>query len=477
MDYLTQEVVVRNNSFINVVMIYCEEMASREVTNEDLVHDFIENPFGSGERRVIYDGPWIPIRGTVTGSFNEPLIAMITVEGTPPFGLSTNRYGNFAVNVPKNGVLHFDFRSVPSQKIILDDQQVINVVMETHLLADDDEILMFHLEHQNSLLMEAKSLRDDYIVVRTETQHRTDGILCRCCSSPITSKTIAGTITNLENQPMRGVSISLKEANSWTPTNLDGQFTRVARITQTTDAVELELSAWGRFPQTIDITNDTVQTVPMIVDREFVDTFIENTLRGQAKRESMNRVTGTITDKLGEPLSGGVVFVKEDRRIGAVTNIDGEFTLNNVPPNSTLQFSFLGFISQEIAVDNRQVIDVMMEEDRELLGDIIVTTGPTPSRFLAEPTTITGIVTNLQNEPMEGVRVTVNGTDRRTVTDRYGRYSILVSRNQTMRFHITAYYVEEVRIDNQQEVDVVMERYDLSQYQPVVHLEKQPCFE
>ena len=290
MDYQTQEIVVTHSTRINVVMIYCEEMASREVTDEDLVHDFIETTFGS----VINNAPRIPIRVTVTGSFNEPLLALITVEGRTP--TPTNLRGHFVASVPENGVILIEYPGVPSQKIVHDGQQEINVVMETHLLPDDDERLIWNLEFQNSLLMEAKSLRDEYFVVRTETTQRFGDNnfirVCTCCLSPTTSQTISGTVTNLENEPIGGVDVLLIEENWWTRrTNSVGHFifSRSAVKIANMDPVELEISAWGRYPQTISIPNGTVQTtVPMIVDREFVDTFIENTLRGQAKRESMN---------------------------------------------------------------------------------------------------------------------------------------------------------------------------------------------
>ena len=72
-------------------------------------------------------------------------------------------------------------------------------------------------------------------------------------------------------------------------------------------------------------------------------------------------VSGIVNDHLGVPLPGVSVLVKE-KITGTTSNIDGKYSLN-VPENAILQFSFIGFVSQEIAVENRQEINVVMEEE------------------------------------------------------------------------------------------------------------------
>lgn len=58
-------------------------------------------------------------------------------------------------------------------------------------------------------------------------------------------------------------------------------------------------------------------------------------------------VTGTVTDETGFLIPGASVVV-QGTTIGTVTDASGEFTLQNVPENATLQISFLGYISQNI---------------------------------------------------------------------------------------------------------------------------------
>jgi len=91
----------------------------------------------------------------------------------------------------------------------------------------------------------------------------------------------------------------------------------------------------------------------------------------QAEQNTV-RVTGTVTSATdGTPLPGLSIIVK-GTSIGTVTNSDGNYTLN-VPADGTLVFSFVGFRTQEVAVQGRNVIHVVMEESVEALEEVIVT--------------------------------------------------------------------------------------------------------
>lgn len=83
-----------------------------------------------------------------------------------------------------------------------------------------------------------------------------------------------------------------------------------------------------------------------------------------------HKVTGTVTDETGATMIGMTVIVK-GTTVGATTDIDGHYEIE-VPSDGILSFSYLGYQSQEIAVDGRDVIDVRMLPDTELLTDAIV---------------------------------------------------------------------------------------------------------
>ena len=72
-------------------------------------------------------------------------------------------------------------------------------------------------------------------------------------------------------------------------------------------------------------------------------------------------VTGVVTEKAtGYPAIGVSVLVK-GTTIGTVTSMDGDYSLSNVPANATLVFSYVGMLTQERAVGNRTIINVMIE--------------------------------------------------------------------------------------------------------------------
>ena len=81
-------------------------------------------------------------------------------------------------------------------------------------------------------------------------------------------------------------------------------------------------------------------------------------------------VSGTVTDTYGEPLPGVTVSV-EGNTTGSVTDLDGKFSIS-VPEGSTLIFSFIGFETQRIAVGDRSVIDVTLNEDLASLDEVVV---------------------------------------------------------------------------------------------------------
>lgn len=74
-----------------------------------------------------------------------------------------------------------------------------------------------------------------------------------------------------------------------------------------------------------------------------------------------HQVQGSVTDRTtGEPLAGATVVVK-GTSVGTATGIDGTYSLSVPSSQDTLVFSFVGFISQEIAINGRSQIDVGLE--------------------------------------------------------------------------------------------------------------------
>ena len=83
-------------------------------------------------------------------------------------------------------------------------------------------------------------------------------------------------------------------------------------------------------------------------------------------------VSGTVTDPTGDTLIGVSVSVKGNQTQGTATDLDGHYSLSNVPADATLVFSYVGFHAVEEKVAGRTRIDVTMHEDSELLDEVVV---------------------------------------------------------------------------------------------------------
>lgn len=81
-------------------------------------------------------------------------------------------------------------------------------------------------------------------------------------------------------------------------------------------------------------------------------------------------VSGTVKDHNGEPLPGAAVILSGTTR-GVNTELDGSFVIS-APANGTLVFSLIGYEEQQVAIEGRKSIDVVLREDSELLDDVIV---------------------------------------------------------------------------------------------------------
>ena len=83
-------------------------------------------------------------------------------------------------------------------------------------------------------------------------------------------------------------------------------------------------------------------------------------------------VKGKVTsDENGEPIPGVNVLIK-GTSIGTVTDIEGDYTINAPDEDGILVFSFVGYVSEEIPIDNRSVIDVALVTDIQSLQEVVV---------------------------------------------------------------------------------------------------------
>ncbi len=81
-------------------------------------------------------------------------------------------------------------------------------------------------------------------------------------------------------------------------------------------------------------------------------------------------VSGTVSDVNG-PLPGASV-VLQGTTTGTQTDFDGNYTLSNVDPNGTLVFSYIGYSTQEVAINGQTTINVVLQEDAQALDEVVI---------------------------------------------------------------------------------------------------------
>ncbi|MCM1522110.1 MAG: TonB-dependent receptor [Muribaculaceae bacterium] len=82
-------------------------------------------------------------------------------------------------------------------------------------------------------------------------------------------------------------------------------------------------------------------------------------------------VSGTVEDPSGDPMIGATVIV-DGSKDGVATDIDGNFTLKNISPKAKLKVSYIGYKTEEVAVNGQTNIKVVLTEDAEVLEDVVV---------------------------------------------------------------------------------------------------------
>ncbi len=112
---------------------------------------------------------------------------------------------------------------------------------------------------------------------------------------------------------------------------------------------------------------------------------------------AQDRITGTVTSADdGLPLPGASVIVS-GTTIGTTTDFDGIYTLEEVPSDATLVFSYIGFLKAEIPVNGQSIINLAMQADAQQLDEVILTGYATERKA-----DLTGAVTVVDLGPVEG---------------------------------------------------------------------------
>ncbi|RDV15643.1 TonB-dependent receptor [Pontibacter diazotrophicus] len=115
----------------------------------------------------------------------------------------------------------------------------------------------------------------------------------------------------------------------------------------------------------------------------------------------LNRsIRGQVTSEGGDPLPGVSVIVK-GTTVGASTDVEGRFSINNIPADAnTLVFRYLGFADQEVRIGERNIIDVTLTASSRSIEEVVVVGYGTQTRE-----ELTGSIASVTAEALEDIPV------------------------------------------------------------------------
>ena len=128
--------------------------------------------------------------------------------------------------------------------------------------------------------------------------------------------------------------------------------------------------------------------------------FVVLSLMAVSAMFAQQAVTGVVLDsETGEPVIGASVVVKDAGGIGAATDVNGRFSLSNVPAGGkTLVVSYIGMVTKEVPV--KSVMKIFLDPESRALNEQIVVAYGTQSRH-----SFTGAATTVSGEKIEQVQV------------------------------------------------------------------------
>lgn len=114
----------------------------------------------------------------------------------------------------------------------------------------------------------------------------------------------------------------------------------------------------------------------------------ENNARQQAKT-----ITGTVVDAGGEPIIGANIRIK-GTTTGTITDIDGNFSIE-AEPKSVIEISYIGYLTQEMVINNQKSIRILLREDTKTLDEVVVI-----GYGVQKKADLTGSVANINTEKL-----------------------------------------------------------------------------
>ncbi len=226
--------------------------------------------------------------------------------------------------------------------------------------------------------------------------------------------TIIGLVQDTNNTPLQNITveeftINDRSTGTSTQTDADGKWA----MTMSTLDNTLVIGATSDYNEWRGTGNDLVQNGDYELDgkaRIYKTTLTkkqnapDNSSGGPTQQsEKQITISGTVTDQNGEPLPGVNIRTQNDDTKGTSTDINGTFTLNNVPHNARILFSYVGFLGHE-CVANECGQNIVLQENAKTLQDAEII-AQRPNTTISTPNNLTIDTTGAATIPADKVKL------------------------------------------------------------------------
>ncbi|MEI7828983.1 MAG: TonB-dependent receptor, partial [Prolixibacteraceae bacterium] len=157
--------------------------------------------------------------------------------------------------------------------------------------------------------------------------------------------------------------------------------------------------------QSIEVSAATIDDIlKKVLDENYTYKILDKNIvvtKGnlEGSQQQTRKVSGKVTDSSGATLPGVSVVVR-GTTLGVITDIDGNYTISNLPENAILEFSFVGMKSQELAVAGKITINVSLKEDAIGIEEVVAVGYGTQRKI-----TMAGAIASVENKNIINIPV------------------------------------------------------------------------
>ncbi len=212
-------------------------------------------------------------------------------------------------------------------------------------------------------------------------------VILLCSILQIRAKTLAQTVSlNKKNIPLLEALNNIHQQSGYSFMYDESLLSKAGNVAVQFENVSVKEAlnvCFKNQPFTYVINNQTILITP----------------KPEAKATSLAKkdieIKGTIIDEKSLPIPGAAVKLKAGGKV-TLTDIDGKYAINVPDGNSIIIVSFVGYTSQEISVNNRNVIDVQLKQAANQLNDVVVVGYGTQKRI-----TTTGAISTINADDIK----------------------------------------------------------------------------